>query len=132
MSLLGLLALVLVGCAGITPETPREQLVAAEVTYSLFLDDVRSLATSGIIEPGSSTADTVALFLVEARAALDAWQVNPDDPNMAVFAQKSLERLKLLLLRMSQQSTGPPGGGGLTLEDKSMVYPEGYGGLSWA
>ena len=107
---LGLLALVLVGCAGV-PVTPREQLVAAEVTYGSILDDVRSLATSGIIGPGSQTADTVAMFLVEARAALDAWQVNPDDPNMAVFAQKALDRLKSLLLRMSQQSTGPPIGG---------------------
>ena len=128
MSLLGFLALVLVGCAGVpAPETPREQLVAAEVSYGSILDDVRSLATSGIIEPGSQTADTVALFLIEARAALDAWQVNPDDPNMAVVAQKSLERLKLLLLRMSQQSTGPPV---MTLAMWTTL--KGWGGLSWA
>jgi hypothetical protein len=122
--LVGLLALVLVACAGTpTPETPREKLVAAEATYSTLLDDVRSAATSGIIEPGSETAHTVAALLVEARAALDAWQADPDNPNMAVFVQKSLERLKALLLRLSQESRAPP------IDDSIIVMAGGFDGL---
>lgn len=114
----------LAGCASIdpvTPETPREKLVAAEAAYEFALLEVRSLIVNGVIEPGTSLADTVGILIVETRNALDVWQSNPDDPNFILAATVALQRLQLEIARhvvTEESNLWPPGlegWGGLTL-----------------
>ena len=109
--LVGLVMLAVGACAGIgpipSPETSREKLAAAEISYGALLDQVGSLTAAGLIERGSSTADTVAVLLVETRAALDAWQTAPDDPSLAQFGLATISRLKLLLISLNQEAGRP-------------------------
>lgn len=101
------LALVVSACAGlggVTPETPRERLLTAEATYEFVLDEVRSLTLAGKIEPGSETASTIAIFLVEARAALDTWQADPENIRIETLAQTSLQRLLALVNQLAAEA----------------------------
>jgi hypothetical protein len=112
-------SLGLAGCAGtlapVTPETPRESLVAAEAAYEFAILEVRSLIVSGVIVPRSDLADALALVIIETRAALDAWQANPDNPNFAVAAQRALRALQLEVSRLiTTQESSSEGWGGLT------------------
>lgn len=96
------------GLAPVTPETPRESLVASEAAYEFALLEVKSLIVSGYIEPGTQLAANVRLLIVETRAALDAWQLNPDSPSLARFAQSVLTRLQAQVAQMiqTQEATG--------------------------
>ena len=97
-------SLGLAGCAGtlapVTPETPRESLVAAEAAYEFAMLEVRSLIVSGYIVPQTELSDSVAFIIIETRNALDAWQSNPDNPNLAVAAQSALRALQAEVARM--------------------------------
>ncbi len=98
-------SLGLSGCFGggltpVTPETPRESLVASEAAYEFALLEVKSLILSGYIKPGTQLATNVRLIIVETRAALDAWQLNPDSPNLARAAQAVLNRLQAQVAAM--------------------------------
>lgn len=98
-----LVSLGLSACAGlapVTPETPRESLVASEAAYEFALLEVKSLIVSRFIVPGTSLAHDVRLLVVETRAALDAWQLNPDSPSLARFTQGVLTRLQAQVARM--------------------------------
>ena len=101
--------LLAVGCEGVaTPETPRERLVAAEVSFGLVLDQVKLLTINGQIIPGSETANRVAFLLVEARGTLDAWQVDPDNINFATTTSGLLIQLRALLAASLQETSYIP------------------------
>ena len=109
-------SLGLAGCAGqspVTPETPRESLVATEAAYEFAVLQVKSLIVSGYIKPGSDLARNIRLMIVETRAALDAWHVSPDDPSAAIITQAILRRLQVEVAKMvatketSNESSGP-------------------------
>ena len=85
-----------------TPENPRESLVASEAAYEFALLEVKSLIVSGYIIPGTQLAINVKLLIVEARAALDAWQLSPDNPNLAATAQAVLRALQAQVAKMIQ------------------------------
>lgn len=98
-----LVSLGLSACAGlipVTPETPRESLVASEAAYEFALLEVKSLIVSGFIQPGTQLATNLRLLIVETRVALDAWQLNPDSPNLARSTQAVLQRLQAQVARM--------------------------------
>ncbi len=97
-------SLGLSGCFGggltpVAPETPRESLVVAEAAYEFALLEVRSLIVSGVIIPKSGIANSISFVIKEARSALDAWQTNPDNPNLAVVAQAALRELQAEVAR---------------------------------
>ncbi len=98
-------SLGLSACAGIggltpvAPENPRESLVVAEAAYEFALLEVRSLIVSGVIIPKSGIANSISFVIKEARSALDAWQTNPDNPNLAVVAQAALRELQAEVAR---------------------------------
>lgn len=95
-----------------TPETPRESLVASEAAYEFALLEIKSLIVSGYIEPGTSLSRTVRLLVIETRAALDAWQLSPDSPDLARFAVGVLTRLKaqVSLMITTQETQWRPDG----------------------
>lgn len=107
--------LSLAGCAlpgVITPETPREKLVAAEAAYEVVLFQIKSLVVNGLITPGDRMAMRLITILDETRAALDAWQDNPDDLSLSVAAKHALVALRgyLLLFIPTQESNYEPCG----------------------
>ncbi|MEE8606723.1 MAG: hypothetical protein V3S55_03885 [Nitrospiraceae bacterium] len=92
------------GCLGaglspVTPESPREKLVAAEAAYEFALLEVRSLIVNGIIVPKSNLAGTVAFLIIETRKALDVWQTSPDNPNYHLAAITALSGLQAELAK---------------------------------
>lgn len=98
-----LVSLGMSACAAmtpVTPETPRESLVAAEAAYEFALLEVKSLIVSRYILPGSDRALDVRFMIVETRAALDAWQLTPDNPKAAFAAQAILNALRAEIARM--------------------------------
>lgn len=104
--LIVLLLSLVAGCAGlgtlvpVTPETPRESLVASEAAYTFALLEIKSLIVSGYIKPETPLARTVRLLVIETRAALDAWQLSPDSPDLARFAVGVLTRLQAQVAQM--------------------------------
>lgn len=105
---LSLVLFVTAACAQapVTLETAREKLAAAELTYQGVLLEVKSLVTTGLIKPGSDTAEAVGLSIIEVRAALDQWQLSPDSPNYLAIATAALLRLQQHLLEASLQESG--------------------------
>ena len=98
-----LVSLGLSACAGmtpVTPETPRDSLVASAAAYEFAILQVKSLIVSGYIKPKTQLATNVRLLIVETRAALDAWQSSPDSPDLARFAQGVLTRLQVRVASM--------------------------------
>lgn len=105
----------LVGCAlptPITPETPREKLVVAEAAYKVVILQVKSLIDNGIIAPRSGTAYALVTIIKETRFALDAWQLNPDDFELALSGKYAIQALQRYLrtLVSTQESTNVPCG----------------------
>lgn len=104
--LLSLVLLVAACVQGpVTPETAREKLAAAELTYEGVLLEVKSLVATGLIKPGSDTAEAVGLGIIEVREALDQWQLSPDSPNYLVIVTAALLRLQQRLLEASLQES---------------------------
>jgi len=111
---LGLSACATGGLSPVAPENPRESLVAAESAYEFALLEIKSLIVSGYIKPGTQMALNVRLLLIETRAALDAWHLSPDSPNLAVAAQAILHALQAEVARMLETQEASEGWGGLT------------------
>lgn len=106
------LVLLVTACAQgpVTPETAREKLAAAELTYEGVLLEVKSLVTIGLIKPGSDTAEAISLSITEVRSALDQWQLSPDSPNYLAITTAALLRLQQHLLEASLQESKGWGG----------------------
>ncbi len=96
---LGLSGCLGAGLSPVTPENPRESLVAAEAAYEFALLEVRSLIATGVIIPKSGLANSIAFGIRETRKALDAWQTNPDNPNLMYVAQAALRQLQAEVAR---------------------------------
>lgn len=80
------LILFVVSCANIpTPQTMRENYVAAESSYKAAILTVSDLNKAGTIKSGTSTARSVATAVRSARSGLDAWggQVDSHEAQIA-------------------------------------------------
>lgn len=101
---------LVVGCVSSTvaPETPRERLAAAEVTYAFALSSIDALVNHGLIEPGTEAAHSLGTAIIASRAALDAWQAVPNDKDRMVTALSALRVLQSVLnsLKAQLQSSG--------------------------
>jgi hypothetical protein len=100
-----LLAVVLLGLAAcaVTPETPRERLVAAETTYQAAVATVRDLALAGRIT--QEQAPRVRAAIVAARTSLDLWHANPDGSAAMQAALSSIAVLQSILNQIAPPST---------------------------
>jgi len=95
--------LLLVGCTGVVvPESPRESLTAAEVTYQGVLNTANDFVTQGIIKKGSENAIKVGSAIIAARTALDAWHVVPDNRDRMTTAISALKVVQSLLTTLKQ------------------------------
>lgn len=93
----------LVGCANaVTPETPRERLAAAEVTYQAAVSTVRDFIVAGTLKPGTQTAEHAATSIRTARVALDAWHAAPDNEDQMTTALLALQALNTVLLQLKE------------------------------
>lgn len=106
--------LSLAGCAlpgAITPETPREKLVAAEAAYEVVLLQIKSLVNNGLLKPGTSATRALKTVLTESRTALDTWHLNPDDLSFERASQVALGALQryLATLVATQESSSDGG-----------------------
>lgn len=101
-----LLILFLVsGCSNTPlPETPRERLAAAEITYQSALNTVDQMLTQGLIVPGSDIAQRLGAAIVSARASLDIWQQLPDNADSQTAAIAALSVLQKMLTEIQSQS----------------------------
>ena len=79
------------------PSTPREGLVAAEQAYQAAIRIVGDLLASGKIRPGTTTAQNIGTAIKNARIALDAWQLVPDNRNYEASAVAALGALQRIL-----------------------------------
>lgn len=94
------LLVFIVGCSTlgiVSPETPRERLVAAELTYEAVLTSVRDLVVAGTIVKNTDTGDQIANAIVAARTALDVWQLTPDNRDNMTLALTTLQTLQGVL-----------------------------------
>lgn len=112
-SLIVMLSLGACGLPGaITPETPREKLVAAEAAYEVVLLQIKSLVNNGLVKPNTDVSRALATVLRESRAALDTWHLNPDDLSFEIASQVALRGLQryLATLISTQESSYDPSG----------------------
>lgn len=93
--LAGLLLFAVAACAGVTPQTPRERLAAAELSYQAALSEIRVLADAGLIK--GNTAATTAASVRTVDAAIAAWRLNPDSPDYMAAANSALAPLLKLI-----------------------------------
>ncbi len=92
---IGIVGSIVAGCAGLgVPETPREKLVAAEVTYQAAVSTVRDLVNAGTIKKGTDVGYRVVTLIVAARSALNAWHSLPEDRDYMATALVALTALQ--------------------------------------
>lgn len=89
-------ALGIAGCVS-TPQTPRQWLASAELTYQSALHSINDLTAQGVIEPGSEKARQAADAIKATRAALDVWQTNPDSKDKMSAGLTALQALQVLI-----------------------------------
>lgn len=98
-----LVLFVVAGCANQPlPETPRERLAAAEVTYQGALNTIGQLTEQGTIVKGSPAAQRVGMAIVTARSSLDIWQQLPDSEDRQTAAIAALQALQAVLTEIQR------------------------------
>lgn len=101
--LFGMALYALAGCVTQTPpETPRQKLAAAEVTYQGVVETVSALITQGTLIKGSKTAQRVADAVLSARIALDIWHQMPDSQDRQTAAIAALSALQQVLTEVQR------------------------------
>lgn len=110
-TVLALVILLIAGCATEEPQTPRERLAAAEVTYEAALLTIRDLAAQGTIP--EALKPRVVELIQSARLALNVWHQVPDDMNRRQAAITALTRLNIFitnyLQRLENNGSNTPG-----------------------
>lgn len=98
-----LILFVVSGCVNQPlPETPRERLAAAEVTYQGALNTIGQLIDQGTIVKGSPVAQRVGQAIVAARSSLDIWQQLPDSEDRQTAAIAALSALQKVLTEIQK------------------------------
>lgn len=85
---------LLFGCGTFqtVPETARESLVAAEMTFQGLVASAQEIINVGFVERNSPTGRAIVQVLGDARLALDAWHMAVESPQAKALA---LQRLSL-------------------------------------
>lgn len=102
---IGLAMLTVAACETVNipaPETTREKLVAAELSFDFVLDEVNNLVALRVITPGSETAYAIGQTLVEIDKGLEIWRANPDNIAYSLIVLTLLDDLKLYLLELAR------------------------------
>lgn len=99
-----LLLIVLVGCVSPpAPETMRQKLAAAELSYQGALQTIQSLQQSGLIVKGSNTARRVITAVKTANAGLVQWRAQVDSPAAQTGALAALSSLSTLIAELQHE-----------------------------
>jgi hypothetical protein len=99
-----LLVLLPAACGSLpAPETNRERLAAAEVTFQAALQTANDLVAAGKLDEGAKAR--VGSALQAAYTALQAWRLNPD---MADSYQTTLAALRAVQAVLNQFAPGEP------------------------
>ncbi len=100
------LAMLVGSCASVVPpvpETPRERLAAAEISFGFILDEVHNLVVMGFIEPASDEAKVIGQILMEIDTAMQAWRRSPDDVDVQAFVLLSIGRAQAWLIQIKSR-----------------------------
>lgn len=103
------LILFVVGCGTLNtpvPETPREKLTAAEISYIGAGSAIEQLVNTGVIVKGSAVALSLKTASVTTNQALILWRAAPENLSYRDAAIASLTALQTALASVSQRS-GP-------------------------
>ena len=96
-----LLFIFLIGCVA-TPDTPRQRLAAAEVSFSTALKTIDRLADTGVLLKGSDTAKAAHAGVMSTNAGLVAWRVNINDSEAQAAVYAALNSLHALLVELQR------------------------------
>lgn len=97
-----LLVVPAAGCS-ITPETPREKLLAAESAYQAALQSVPQIVATGQLDAADKSR--LRLAITAARASLDAWHRSPDLNDSGAAALAALRALQQILTQLQGAPT---------------------------
>lgn len=98
-----LLFVFLIGCGTVlTPQTARERLAAAEVSYQTAATTILNLNASGVIKSGTDTARMVISSAQTANSGLSAWRATVDSPVAESAAMAALRALQTLLVGLQK------------------------------
>lgn len=97
---LALLVLFAAACST-SPETPRENLAAVEVTFQAAMQTAQDIYRTGKMD--QETANRVAAAIVAVDAGLDAWRLNPDVADSQSTAISALRALQAILSQFGEQ-----------------------------
>jgi len=96
-----LLFIFLIGCVA-TPDTPRQRLAAAEVSFNTALKTIDRLADTGVLVKGSDTARAAHTGVLSTNAGLMAWRSNIDDSEAQAAVYAALNSLQALLVELQR------------------------------
>ena len=101
---------LLFGCGTfqtVVPETARESLVAAEVTFQGLVASAQEITNVGFVTRQSPIGQAIVRVLGDARFALDAWHMAVESPQAKALA---LQRLSLArsVLTSFRRNMGDP------------------------
>jgi hypothetical protein len=94
VTLLLLVLLPFAGCSTV-PETPRERLVAAELSYQAAVGTIRDMAVAGQIR--EEHAPRLRGAVIAARTALDSAHRSPDGADAMQAALYAVAALQVVL-----------------------------------
>lgn len=93
----------LIAACSVRPETPREKLLAAEISYQGALKEVIVLAEAGVIKGQAARQVKSAIAVVDS--AMETWRANPDNPNYMQGAINALQPLLDLVNQLRARRT---------------------------
>ncbi|MGI9292559.1 MAG: hypothetical protein ACR2PS_01135 [Pseudomonadales bacterium] len=92
------LCLILVSCTTLPqPQTMRQNLAAAELSFQGALRTIQNLQQSGTIQKGSQTARNAATAVRSVNQGLVSWRANVDSPAAQQGVLSALTALSTLL-----------------------------------
>lgn len=101
---------LLVNCAGlpgVAPETNRQALAAAELSFQAVVATAQDLIVAGHIQRNSPQARQILRVLSNARTSLDVWQMQVENP-IAMEHALGVLQLAQTVLQVMRANLGEP------------------------